>query len=174
MSEPTSEQSKATKRNPNEGKRFQRYSNAFKGETSKMNGKVFQLLTEQPRMGQFEETLEALQRYANKVYPLDTVFLLPLFKDLIEPILMEPDKPQPKVAIKGGPAEVDEWDCLKYTEEMRLYLKTKERTCATMAALYGVAWLQCSKLMQNKCRGHEDFEEIEEARDIVRLLKMTS
>ena len=81
----------------NDGKRTQgRYLTTFKGETAKMNDKVFQLLSEQPKRGQFEETMEALQRYANKTYPLDGVFLLPLFKDLSRPVLEEPTKARGK------------------------------------------------------------------------------
>ena len=70
-----------------------RYTSTFKGETSDMNGKVFQLLSEQPKRNQFEDTLEALQRYADKTYPLDSVFLLPLFKDLTRPVVKQPSKP---------------------------------------------------------------------------------
>ena len=55
---------------------------------------------------------------------------------------------------------------------MKLYLRTKERTEATMTALYGVAWGQCSRLMQNKCRGSKDFKAIQDARDVVKLLKL--
>ena len=66
--------------NQNESKKGKpRWGNTFKGETQEMNGNVFQLQSEHGRKGQFDDTLEALQRYAGKFYPKDSVFLLPIF-----------------------------------------------------------------------------------------------
>ena len=137
-----------------------------------MNGKVFQLQSEQPRKGQFNDTMKALQLYTGQVYPLDSGFLLPMFKDLSKPKLEEPKKPEPKTAIKGGVAQIDEWDKLRFTEEVKLYLKNKERTESTMTALYPVVWGQCSRLMQSRCMSRDEYEEIEKNSNVVELLKM--
>ena len=47
----TDGRSKATKKGGSDPRRFHRYATSFKGKTSEMNGKVFQLLTEQPKKG---------------------------------------------------------------------------------------------------------------------------
>ena len=80
-----------------------KYANNFKGETPEMKGKVFRLLSKQPtKRRQFEETLEALQRYPDKMYPLDSIFLLTFFSDQERSEVTEPEKPLPKVYVKGG------------------------------------------------------------------------
>ena len=156
-----------------------RWTATFRGETMDMNGNVFQLQSEKAKKGQFDDTLQALQRYAARVYPKDSVFLLPIFKDLNQPTLEEPRKPEVKIEIKPegedesvASASVNEWDRIMYMEEVKMYLKAKERTNATLTSLYGIVWGQCSRLMQNKCRNNKDFKTIEEKCDVVSLLKI--
>ena len=158
--------------NPKTNRFGARWVSTFKGETAEMNGNVFQLQSEKARKGQFDDTMEALQRYSAKVYPKDSVFLLPLFKELKQPTVKEPDKPGTGSNIKKQGESVDKWDKMLYLESVKMYLKTKERTTATLTSLYGIVWGQCSRLMQNKCRNDKDFEEIEEKCDVVRLLKI--
>ena len=55
---------------------------------------------------------------------------------------------------------------------MKLHVKTKQRTQAALNALYGVARGQCSCLMQNKCHGNKEFNEIQDKRSVVDLLKL--
>ena len=80
------EEKPATPTTTNTGSRGRRnnsrWSNSFKGETGDMNGNVFQLQSENTKKGQFDDTLEALKRYAAKVYPMDSVALLPIFTGL--------------------------------------------------------------------------------------------
>ena len=64
----------------------------FRGKTPEMQGKVFQVHGEPRKRGEFKSTLEALERYAGRFYPLDTAALQTLFKDLIKPKI-EPPKP---------------------------------------------------------------------------------
>ena len=160
--------------NQNENKKGKpRWANTFKGETQEMNGNVFQLQSEHGRKGQFDDTLEALQRYAAKFYPKDSVFLLPIFTKLERPVLSQPEKPEPKIKTEGDTgADTDEWDKILFTESVKMYLKNKERTEATLTSLFGVVWGQCSRLMQNRCRSHKDFKKIEEEYDVVELLKI--
>ena len=47
-----------------------RWTSTFKGETQEMNRNVFQLQSEHVKKGQFDDSLEALQRYAGKFYPV--------------------------------------------------------------------------------------------------------
>ena len=127
-----------------------------------MNGNVSQLQSKRAKKGQFDDTLEALQRYSAKAYPKDSVFLLPLFKELEQPTLTEPTKP-----VKKEDEEVDEWDCVMYLESVKIYFKNKERSEATITSLYGIVWGQCSKLMQNKYA--ETIKILKKSRNNVRL-----
>ena len=43
----------------------------FKGETTDMNGHVFQTIEESKDPSQYMKTLDALERYSNKTYDLD-------------------------------------------------------------------------------------------------------
>ena len=71
---------------------------------------------------------------------MDSVTLLPIFTDLKEPVLEIPKKPKATVKVEGETQTIDEWDKIMYVETVRLYLKAKERTEATITSLYGVAW----------------------------------
>ena len=54
----------------NKGPRLgNRWTNSFKGATPDMDGKVFQIQSEYAKKGQFEDTLEALQRYVGRFFP---------------------------------------------------------------------------------------------------------
>ena len=119
-----------------QGKKFY----GFKGETADLHGKVFQLQTEHDKKGQFEDTLEAIQRYVGRVYALDAATLEVLFKELKEPVVTEPPPPEGKVMMKGGDPEVTEWQRLKYLEEIKMFLKSKERMASTVVGLYNVIW----------------------------------
>ena len=70
--------------------RNSKYSNQFKGETPGMQGKVFRLQSEQAKKGEFKDTMEALERYAGRAYPLDTTKLQVLFKQFETPKFDEP------------------------------------------------------------------------------------
>ena len=53
-------------------KKNPKYANQFKGETPGMQGRVFclQSESEQVKKGEFKDTMEALERYDGRVYPL--------------------------------------------------------------------------------------------------------
>ena len=57
-------------------------SNAFKGETSKLNGNVFQFHSVRTNMSQFMETVEALRVYSSSAYKSDIESLTVLFTDM--------------------------------------------------------------------------------------------
>ena len=160
--------------NASKGRRnTSRWSNSFKGETADMNGNVFQLQSENTKKGQFDDTLDALQRYAAKAYPMDSVALLPIFTDLKQPTIKAPEKPKPVIKKESDEDDTyDEWDKIMYIEAVKLHLKSKERVESTLTSLYGVAWGQCSRLMQNKCKSDKYFNAIEKECDLVSLLKI--
>ena len=83
---PSGNQNEAKSSNKNQ-KLTGRWSGSFKGATPDMNRKVFQLQSEYAKKGQFEDTLEALQRYVGHFFPMDLVLLLPFFKNLEEPTI---------------------------------------------------------------------------------------
>ena len=84
----------------------------------------------------------------------------------------EPDPPQKEVLVKGGEPEVSEWAKLKYLEEIKLYLKNKERLSSTVVGLFNVVWGQCSRKVQNRCRAHADYPEIKNNHKIAEVLKV--
>ena len=94
-----------------------KWGNVFKGETTELNGQVFQLQSERAKKGQFDNTLDALRRYSGKVYPKDSVVMLPIFTRLKEPTIAEPSKPVKIVKTEDRKEEYDEWDKIKFTEE---------------------------------------------------------
>ena len=67
-----------------------------------MHGNVFQVHGEPRKRGEFKRTMAALERYAGRFYPLDTVLLQPLFKDLLEPKISPPKTPSEKKSKKDG------------------------------------------------------------------------
>ena len=68
--------------------------------------------------------------------------------------MTEPEIPKGKVLVKGGDEEVSEWDRVMYQEEIKMYLKNKERLQSTIVGLYNVIWCQCSKRVQNRCKAN--------------------
>ena len=155
----------------------QRPSSSFKGETAAMNGKVFEVQGERIVKKQFKDTLEALERYAGQFYPKDIGMLQPVFKRLEKPILNEPESPSENVKSEdnktaGAETDLSEWERLKFTERMRMYLRSEERLNTTMIALYNVAWGQCSQKMQDRLESEASFPEIKKNDDLVGLLKL--
>ena len=161
------------------GNKYNKGSTGFKGETPGMQGKVFRLQSEHSKKGEFKETLEALERYAGRVYPLDTTKLQQLFKDLELPSFVEPIPPGSVIEsdVEGvkieelGPT-VDEWTKIKYIEDYKLYIANQERLDATLIALYNVAWGQCSKRMQDRLKAEDNYEALASEMNVAKLLKL--
>ena len=160
-------------------KKNQKPSNVFKGETPGMNGKVFRLASEHAKKGEFKDTLEALERYAGRVYPLDAASLQSLFKKLEAPKLDEPTPPGymfKREVVEGVEIEevneTNEWAKIKYVEELKMYLKNQERLTATLVALYNVVWGQCSKKLQDRIKAEDTYARILQTTDTTELLKL--
>ena len=127
----------------NDGTKGRRES-LFRGKTEDMQGNVFQVHGEPRKRGEFKNTLEALERYGGKYYPLDTTLLQPIFKELKEPMVEPPKTPGTKSIETEDGVKLEEegvtteWDRVMYTEEVKLYLRNRERLTATLIALYNV------------------------------------
>ena len=156
------------KRQSNLSGKNNKTSNHFKGEKSGMIGKVFCLQSEHSKKDEFKDTLEALERYPGRNYPLDTAMLQTLFKQLKTPSIDEPKLPEQSKTIKAeeGMQEISEWDKIKYTENFRPYLKNQERLTSTLIALYNVALGQCSKKLQDRLKAETGFDEVSKLSDI--------
>ena len=81
----------------------------FRGETTKMNGHVFQLHAERTNKSQFEDTMEALRIYSSTAYKSDIESLNQLFTELKEPSVDEPPGPKEvEMKDKTGKIMIDE------------------------------------------------------------------
>ena len=167
-------------RNKGKGKqqKTQSSTSTFRGEVPEMNGRVFQVHSEQRKKGQFEETLRALELYASKNHKPDTEYLIPLFKRLEEPTVPKPqaakDLAAQNVKVEEGeePPARSDWDELVLKEEAKQYISERKRLRAMVISLYNIVWSQCSRLMQNQIRSYKDFEAVEKGADVTELLKM--
>ena len=66
----------------------------FKGETSKMNGHVFQLHAKMKNKSQFSNTINALRMYASSVYTNNIESMNIMFTEVEEPSVLEPKGPE--------------------------------------------------------------------------------
>ncbi len=113
------------------------FKKGFQGNTKEMNGKVFQLQTEQKRRGQFRDTLEQLHVYASTTYKKDIRHMRVLFTSLDQPVVTKPELVEG--ATKGQEVE--------HIENYKQYIKEQKSLESSLASLYNVTWGQCSKLL---------------------------
>ena len=66
----------------------------FTGDSTEMNGHVFQVHGEQSKRGQLQDTLDMFRVYASKCMKQDINTLNPLFTELIEPVIQIPIEPK--------------------------------------------------------------------------------
>ena len=74
----------------------------FKGETSKMNGHVFQLHAERSNKAHFDDLMEALRIYSSTVYKNDIESLSKLFTELKELTVDEPPGTKEIIKMDGA------------------------------------------------------------------------
>jgi len=132
----------------------------FKGETSGLNGNVFQLQEESKDPGQFRRTMDAMERYANKTFDCD---FRKLFDKLEMPTLEKPKQPV------GD--DVDEVDKQVYHEEVKQYVKEKRNLKQSTRAMFAVVWGQCSPNVVTKLTQMSDIEVWKEEGECSELLK---
>ena len=167
------------RRQGNRSGRGHKTPNGFRGETPGMQGHVFRLQSEHSKKREFQDTMDALERYAGRIYPLDTAKLQDLFKKLELPTYTQPippgtarEKQLEGVKIEEVGSAIDEWSKIKYTEEFKLYLSNQERLESTLIAIFNVAWGQCSRKLQDQIRAEKNFETIEKTSNVADLLKL--
>ena len=125
-----------------------------------MNGQVFQLQLEQKKKGQFQETLDQLQIYASSNYKKDIKHLKILFTELRQPAIV---KPEARDNMTKG-------EQLMFAEQARQYIKDSRSLEPSLASLYNVVWGQCSRLLQNKLKSSNKYNEFDNNCDVASLL----
>ena len=144
----------------------------FKGGVPDMEGKVFQVHSEQKQKGQFEETLRALELYASKHHKADVEALVPLFKNLKEPTVPTPKGVSKLAGLKDSTKKLTPWEDVVVKERAKQWIADEKRLRSTVISLYNVTWSQCSRLMRNRLRSQKDFEKVEDDTDVTELLKL--
>ena len=153
-----------------------------------MQGNVFQTYSETQKRGLFLSTMEALQTYMASKFSEDTAYLRPLFKDLKTPNVPMPIRPPipedrtevkekvdtdrvlHKIVVDLRSAEEKLVDDIIFNEEIKQWVKNRERLRGTERSLYDIVKGQCSRLMWTTIEGLADFEEINSKNDVTRLL----
>jgi len=136
---------------------------SFRGETPGLNGNVFQTLGESRDPTQFKRTMEALERFSNKVYQVDIRTLFG--EDIALPVLVRPRRP----SVTG--IEADELEMAEYKEEVKEFVKDKKCLRKTLRSLFSVVWGQCSTSVTTKLLAIEELPEWKEEGLCDELLK---
>ena len=136
-------------------------TSGFRGETKDMNGNVFECHEESRDPTQFNRTLEALERYANKTYT-SAQDLQSLFDDLVTPSVSQPAALDPTAS---------ELDKQIFNLRLKKFVDHEDTLMANMHALFAVIWGQCSATMTTKLETHLDLSTWKAAADCASLLK---
>ena len=166
--------SEVARRRPyNPNRRPGNTSSTFKGETSKLNGNVFQVHSERTDMSQFAETLEALRIYSSYAYKSDIEFLTVLFTSLQTPTVSKPEDPEETTSTVDGKEvrTVSKFEEMRYSENVKQWIRDDKSLKATTRSLYYIIIGQCSKLMRNKITLSKDYVRFEKEGDVAALLK---
>ena len=169
-------------RNNQENRRSRQYSqnrrvaesNEFKGETAKMNGNVLQIHSERKNKSQFSDTVDALKVYSSVAYKNDIEFLNVLFTKMEKPKVDEPEDPKETEVVDddGTVTKItSKFEEMKYTENVKQWIRDDKSLKATIRSLYNIVWGQCSKLMKNKITMAKNFSTFESKGDVTELLK---
>ena len=152
----------------------------FTGDSTKMNGHVFQVHEEQRKRGQFQDTLDMLSVYASKRMKKDFNTLNPLFTELLEPVIKITVEPQGKMVedktvvdnktVITSKTIISRFDERKYDVELTMYFKNRPSLENSLQSLYIIAWGQCNKLMKNRLESTQGFKIIKESGNIAKLL----
>ena len=112
---------------------------SFKGETLELSGQVFQTMEESNDPIQFKKTIEAIERYASKMFL--SVDLRTLFDSLTAPQVSRPVQPQ---------NAADDVEREIYKEEVKLFVKQRKSLDQAMRAIFSTIWGQCSQTIITK------------------------
>ena len=152
----------------------------FTGDSTEMNGHVFQVHGEQRKRGQFQDTLDMLRVYASKCMKKDINTLNPLFTDLKEPMIKIPVEPEGNIVkdvhivdnktVTTSKTVVSRFDEKKYDVELMMYFKNRSSLKNALQFLYIIVWELCSKLVRNSLEADQRFKMIKENDNIAELL----
>ena len=139
-------------------------SKTFVGETTDMNGQLFQSVEESKDATQYVKTLEALERYAFKTYTVD---MSSLFQrdDPEMPEVEIPRKPTEKELSKN-PSKGD-----IYQLKLKEYIKEERTLKMALKSLWAVIWGQCSTSIRTKLEKRKDMKDLKKGGNVVELLK---
>jgi len=122
---------------------------SFRGETPGLNGNVFQTQGESRDPTQFKRTMEALERFSNKVYQVDIRTLFG--EDIALPVLVRPIRPS---TTSTG---TDELELEEYKEEVKEFVKDRKCLRKTLRSLFSVIWGQCSTSVTTRLLAIEEL-----------------
>lgn len=133
----------------------------FKGETSDMNGAVFETAEETKDPLQFVRTLEALERYSYKTYNTDlsTVFDQPVGTT---PVISKPKNPE---------ATADEYDKQAFIIRVKSHIAEEKQLLVDLKSLWSVVWGQCSPALVSKLLDEEKIQSWKKSGDVANLLQ---
>ena len=135
----------------------------FSGETTDMNGHLFQTIDISKEATQYVKTVEALEHFAFKTYRVD---LSSIFRrdDLELPSIEIPEKPS-KEEINENPAVED-----IYQLKLKEFVKDKKTLKVALKSIFAIIWGQCSTSIQTKLEKKKNIQDVKNRGDIVQLL----
>ena len=119
----------------------QQDTKAFRGETIRMNGHIFQLHAERKNKAQFTDTMEALRIYASTTYKNDIESLTILFMDLGEPTVAEPREPETEFVFSEdgtSTTTVSKFQETIYNERIKQWIRDERSLKQTIRSIYNI------------------------------------
>ena len=147
------------------------HASSFKGDTSDMNGHVFQCHSETSDPKQFSVTLEKLSHYVFKTFKYATD-IGRIFDELKTPEITRPIKPTPPDSEDDVfEAAEYEMECAIFVEDVKEYVKRRNVLKENIQKLYSISWGQCSKAMRAKLGAIKGFKDVEDTKKTATLLR---
>ena len=136
-------------------------ANSFKGKIEKMEGHTFVCHGETTTPSKYTDTIEQLGRYATHTYKYGEGIQL-LVQTLEETNISKPDD------LEKDKTATDERIWLK---EIDGYVTRTIIYSSNKCKLYAVIWDQCSPSMQARMESLDNYVELNQSKDCIRLLR---
>ena len=135
----------------------------FSGETTDMNGHLFQTIDESKDATQYVKTVEALERYAFKTYKVD---LSSIFRR------DDPELPSIEIPEKPSEDEINESPAVEdiYQLKLKEFVKDERALKVALKSMFAVIWGQCSNSIRTKLEKKKNIQDIKSKGDVVQLL----
>ena len=139
-------------------------SKKFVGETSDMNGQIFQTIEESKDATQYIKTVEALERYAFKTYTVD-------LSSLFHPD--DPETPEIEISSKPTNKEITKNPTLQdlYQLGLKEYIKEEKLLKVALKSMWADIWGQCSTSIRTNLETRKKNKEFKKNANVVELLK---